>query len=103
MDTKKGALLVPQRAVSELQGAYLVGVVGADNKVDIRPVVTGERVGSLWIIDKGLNPGEKVIVEGLAFVKPGMTVVAKPAPPEAAEKEPATAAASPASPPPAGH
>ena len=96
METKKGALLVPQRAVSELQGAYLVGVVGSDGKADIRNVKVGERIGSLWIIDKGLNPGEKVIVEGLAFVKPGMTVNAKPAPPEGA-------AATPPPPPPAGH
>jgi membrane fusion protein, multidrug efflux system len=98
METKKGALLVPQRAVSELQGAYLVGVVGADGKADLRPVQPAERIGSLWIIDKGLQPGEKVIVEGLAFVKPGMTVNAKPAPPE--EAAPATA---PKPPPAAGH
>ena len=96
METKKGALLVPQRAVSELQGAYLVGVVGSDGKADIRNVKVGERIGSLWIIDKGLNPGDKVIVEGLAFVKPGMTVNAKPVPPEGA-------AATPPPPPPAGH
>jgi membrane fusion protein (multidrug efflux system) len=82
METKKGALLVPQRAVSELQGAYLVGVVGADGKADIRNVKVGQRIGSLWIIDQGLNPGDKVIVEGLAFVKPGMKVNAKPAPAE---------------------
>jgi len=97
LETKKGALLVPQRAVSELQGAYLIGVVGADGKADIRNVKVGERIGSLWIIEKGLNPGDKVIVEGLAFVKPGMTVNAKPVPPEGA-------AAEPSSPPPAtGH
>ena len=82
METKKGALLVPQRAVSELQGAYLIGVVGADGTADIRNVKVGERIGSLWVIDKGLNPGDKVIVEGLAFVKPGMKVNAKPAPAE---------------------
>jgi membrane fusion protein, multidrug efflux system len=96
METKKGALLIPQRAVSELQGAYLVGVVGPDGKADIRNVKVGERIGSLWIIEKGLNPGEKVIVQGLAFVKPGMTVNAKPAPVEGAEPAPPP-------PPPAGH
>ena len=57
-ETKKGALLVPQRAVTEVQGKYLVAVVGADNKVDIRPVKAGERVGTLWVIDEGLKPGE---------------------------------------------
>jgi membrane fusion protein (multidrug efflux system) len=97
METKKGALLVPQRAVSELQGAHLVGVVGADGKADIRNVKVGERIGSLWIIEKGLNPGDKVIVEGLAFVKPGMTVNAKPAPAEGATP------ASPSPPPATGH
>jgi membrane fusion protein (multidrug efflux system) len=56
--TKKGALLVPQRAVTELQGSYQVAVVGADNRVDIRPVKAGERVGSLWVIDDWLKPGE---------------------------------------------
>ena len=96
METKKGALLVPQRAVTELQGTYMVGVVGADGKAELRPVQTGERIGSLCIIDKGLQPGEKVIVEGLAFVKPGMTVKATPA--AAEESAPA------ATPPPAtGH
>jgi len=97
METKKGALLVPQRAVSELQGAHLVGVVGTDGKADIRNVQVGERIGSLWIIEKGLNPGDKVIVEGLAFVKPGMTVNAKPAPAEGATP------ASPSPPPATGH
>jgi len=97
METKKGALLVPQRAVSELQGAYLVGVVGADGKADIRNVKVGERIGSLWIIEKGLNPGDKVIVEGLALVKPGMTVNAKPAPAEGASPAP------PSPPPATGH
>ena len=65
-----------------------MGVVGADGKADIRNVTPGERIGSLWIIDKGLNPGEKVIVQGLAFVKPGMKVNAKPVPPEGAEPAP---------------
>ncbi len=79
LQTIKGVLLVPQRAVSELQGSYQVGVVGADGKADIRVVQPGERVGSLWIINKGLMPGDKVIVEGLSRVKTGQPVVIKPA------------------------
>jgi len=85
-DIKKGALLVPQRAVTELQGFFQVAVVGQGDKIDIRPVQTGERSGSLWIIEKGLSAGERVVVEGLQKVKPGMVVSPKPA------AEPATSA-----------
>lgn len=81
--TLKGALLVPQRAVSELQGTYLLAVVGSDGKVDMRPVQVGERFESMWVIEKGLKPGEKVIVEGLQKVKQGMTVMTKPFAPQA--------------------
>jgi membrane fusion protein (multidrug efflux system) len=80
----KGALLVPQRAVTEIQGKYMVAVVGADNKVEIRPVTVGERIGSDWIISKGLQPGDKVIAEGTQKVRQGMTVNPKPFAPEAA-------------------
>jgi membrane fusion protein (multidrug efflux system) len=73
-DTKHGALLVPQRAVSELQGAYQVNVVDADNKVHIQPVRVGERSGSLWIIEQGLEPGQRIVVEGLQRVRDGMLV-----------------------------
>ena len=59
IDTQIGALLVPQRAVTELQGRYQVAVVGPDNKVDLRWVKVGERAGSLWVIDEGLKPGEQ--------------------------------------------
>jgi membrane fusion protein (multidrug efflux system) len=76
--TKKGALLVPQRAVTELQGSYQVAVVGIDNKVSIRPVKVGARVGTQWIIDEGLKPGEKVVAEGIQRVSAGMTVDPKP-------------------------
>ena len=79
-EIKKGALLVPQRAVSELQGGYRVAVVGADGKAEIRAVEPGERVGDLWVIDKGLRPDENVIVVGLQFVQAGMAVNARPAP-----------------------
>jgi RND family efflux transporter MFP subunit len=76
--TKTGALLVPQRAVTELQGSYQVGVVGEDNKVEIRPVKVGERVGSEWIVDEGLKLGEKVVAEGVQRVSGGVTVNPKP-------------------------
>lgn len=75
---KKGALLVPQRAVTELQGVYQVAVVDKDNKIDVRQVKPGERVGSLWIIEQGVKPGEQVVVEGILRVKEGMTVIPRP-------------------------
>ena len=78
LKVRKGALLIPQRSVAELQGIYLVAVVGPDNKVDVRPVQVGERIGSAWLIEKGLQPGEKVVAEGIQKVKPGMTVIPKP-------------------------
>ena len=78
IETQQGALLVPQRAVNELQGRYQVAVVGPDNKVELRWVTVGERTGSLWVIDEGLKPGERVIVEGVQKVKAGMTVTPKP-------------------------
>ena len=79
MDLKKGAILVPQRAVSELQGSYQVGVVGADNKVTIKVVKPGPVEGTLWVIEEGLKPGDRIIVEGLQRVKSGMTVNPKEA------------------------
>jgi RND family efflux transporter MFP subunit len=75
----KGAILVPQRAVVETQGLYSVMVVGADNKVSIRPVKTGERVGQMWILTEGVKPGERVIVEGIQKAREGSTVNPKPA------------------------
>ncbi|MEQ8151544.1 MAG: efflux RND transporter periplasmic adaptor subunit [Smithellaceae bacterium] len=75
---RKEALLVPQRSVSEVQGKYMVAVVGTDNKVDIRPVKTAERIDNLWIILDGLKPGERVVVEGIQKVRPGMPVTPKP-------------------------
>jgi membrane fusion protein (multidrug efflux system) len=76
--TKKGALLVPQRAVTELQGSYGVAVVGADNKVSIRPVKVGDRIGPLWVIEEGLQPGERVVAEGTQKVRPDAVVNPKP-------------------------
>ena len=74
--TQNGALLVPQRAVIELQGSYQVAVVGSDNKVSIRPVKVAERVGKLWIVTDGLKAGEHVIVEGVMKVRDGAPVKA---------------------------
>ena len=65
LDTKAGALLVPQRAVQELQNLYSVAVVGGDNKVAFRNVKVGPRVDTLWVIEEGLKPGEQVVAEGL--------------------------------------
>lgn len=75
---RNGALLVPQRAVTELQGSYQVAVVDHDSKVNIRTVKVGEPVGSRWIIAEGLNPGERVVAEGVQKVRSGMRVNAKP-------------------------
>ena len=73
-----GALLVPQRAVSELQGGYQVAVVGADNKVDVRTVMVGDRVENRWIITSGLNAGDRVVVEGVQRMRTGVHVNPKP-------------------------
>jgi membrane fusion protein (multidrug efflux system) len=79
MDVKKGAILVPQRSVSELQGSYQVAVVGPDNKVTIKVVKTGPLDGTFWVIEDGLKPGDRIVTEGLQRVKTGMTVVPKEA------------------------
>jgi membrane fusion protein (multidrug efflux system) len=73
-----GALLVPQRAVSELQGGYQVAVVGADNKVDVRTVAVGDRVDNRWIVTSGLNAGDRVVVEGVQRMRTGVHVNPKP-------------------------
>jgi len=73
-----GALLVPQRAVSELQGGYQVAVVGADNKVDVRTVTVGDRVDNRWIVTSGLSAGDRVVVEGVQRMRTGVHVNPKP-------------------------
>jgi membrane fusion protein (multidrug efflux system) len=78
LETKAGALLVPQRAVQELQNLYSVAVVGADKKVAFRNVKVGPRVDTLWIIESGLKAGEQVVAEGLQSVRDGMEVRTKP-------------------------
>ena len=77
-DILKDAVIVPQRAVSEVQGSYQVGVIGADGKAEIRPVKVGARTGTDWVISSGLKAGEKVVVEGLQKIRAGAAVVAKP-------------------------
>jgi len=81
--TETAALLVPQRAVTEVQGGYQVVVIGEDDKASIRPVTVGARSGTMWIIEKGLKPGERVVVEGLQKISEGHAVSAKPYEPPA--------------------
>ncbi len=75
---QKDALLVPQRAVSELQGGHQVAVVDDDNKVSIRTIHAGNQIGNQWIVTDGLKPGERVVAEGVQKVRPGMQVKPKP-------------------------
>jgi RND family efflux transporter MFP subunit len=75
---QQDALLVPQRAVAELQGGYQVAVVDGENKVSVRTVQVGERVGTQWIIAHGLKRGERVVVEGAQRLRPGMQVNPQP-------------------------
>jgi membrane fusion protein (multidrug efflux system) len=86
VDTKAGALLVPQRAVQELQGIYSVAVVDSGNKVGFRNVKVGPKVDTLWVIEDGVREGDRVVVEGLQRIQDGMTVSAKAAPAQATEK-----------------
>ena len=75
---QQNALLIPQAAVNEQQGSYLVAVVDKDNRVSMRPVQVGQRTDTMWVIDGGLKPGDRVIVEGQQNLRPGMTVQTKP-------------------------
>jgi len=79
---QKNALLVPQRAVSQLQGSYQVAVVDGESKVSIRRVQLGEQAGGEWIVTDGLKAGEHVVAEGVQKVRPGMEVKTKPYTPE---------------------
>jgi membrane fusion protein (multidrug efflux system) len=92
-DMKKGAMVIPQEAVNELQGNYQVVVVDADNKAHIRPVKVGERIGALWEVTDGLKPGDKVIVQGWQKVREGSPVTSKewtPPPAQSPSPEPST-------------
>jgi membrane fusion protein, multidrug efflux system len=99
-EVKEDAVLIPQRAVQEIQGLHSVMVVKSDSTVEQRMVKAGERVGNLWVVQSGIKPGEKIIVEGIQRVKPGLQVKANPekvqeaasgdaktAPPESAPKD----------------
>lgn len=84
LETKPKAMLVPQRAVQEMQNLHSVAIVSADNKIAFRNVKVGQRVDSLWVIEEGLQDGDRVVVEGLQRIRDGITVTAKPAPAEPA-------------------
>lgn len=79
VSTLTGALLVPQPAITELQGNYQAAIVDSANKVDIQTVKVGDRIGSLWVVNEGLKPGQRVITRGLQKIRPGMLVNPKPA------------------------
>jgi membrane fusion protein (multidrug efflux system) len=79
---RKGAILIPQRAVQQLQSVQTVYTVGPDDTVEVKPVTPGDRVGNSWIIEKGLQPGDRVIVEGQQKVRPGSKVTAQKAGPQ---------------------
>ncbi len=97
-DMKKGAMVVPQEAVTELQGNYQVAVVDQNNKVSIRPVKTGERIGALWEVTDGLKPGDRVVVQGLQKAREGSTVTVKEWTPPADKTAAATPTSSPSAP-----
>jgi membrane fusion protein (multidrug efflux system) len=77
IDMKKGAIVVPQEAVNELQGSYQVAVVDENNKCSIRPVKMGERIGAMWEVTEGLKAGDKVVVEGIQKARDGAQVTVK--------------------------
>jgi membrane fusion protein (multidrug efflux system) len=102
-DVRKNAILVPQRAVKELQATFSVAVLGEGDKISMRTVKPGDRIGSLWVIESGLAAGETIVVEGMQKVREGVvvkpTVVAiedKPAAAPAAAPAASSAAAAPA-------
>jgi membrane fusion protein, multidrug efflux system len=77
-NTQPGALLVPQRAVSELQAGFVVAVIGSDNKAHIQAVTMGQKIGDMWIVNSGLKAGDRVVAEGVTKVREGMEVKPKP-------------------------
>ena len=90
IDMLKDAIVVPQRALKDLQGTFQIAVVKADDTIEMRTVQAGPTYKTLWVIDKGLKSGETIVVEGLQDIREGSKVIAKPAP------TPAAASASPA-------
>jgi membrane fusion protein (multidrug efflux system) len=87
---KSGVFMVPQRAITELQGVRTVYVVNKEGAVEARTVTAGERLGSLWAIEKGLTAGDRVIVEGIQRVQPGMKVNVKTEPEPQPQPQPTT-------------
>jgi membrane fusion protein (multidrug efflux system) len=85
---KSGVFLVPQRAITELQGVRTVYVVGKEGTVEARTVTASDRLGNLWAIDKGLAAGDRVIVEGIQRVQPGIKVNVKTVPEPEPQPEP---------------
>jgi membrane fusion protein (multidrug efflux system) len=77
IDVRKGAILVPQRAVQELQGQYMVSIAAPDDTAQVRALEMGPRIGSLWLVNKGLDPGDRVILEGAQKLRPGAKIVPK--------------------------
>lgn len=96
VDQKQGAILVPQRAVSELQGIYNVAVLQSDDTIEIREIKAGRRIGNLWVVDSGLAAGERIVVEGVQKVRQGVKVKAETVRIEDTSPAPAPAAAAPA-------
>ena len=88
-EVRRSAILIPQRAVNELQGIYQVAVIGPGNVAEVRPVQLGARIGSMWIVNSGLAAGERVVVEGFSRVKNGAPVSPKEAPSVVTEAAPA--------------
>ena len=77
-ETVRGALLVPERAVQDIQGTYQVAVVGSDDRIALRTVKMGQQLDGLWVVNEGLKPGERVVTQGLQKVRDGIVVSAKP-------------------------
>ncbi len=89
-DDMTNAVLIPQRAVNELQNLFLVAVVLPGNTIELRNVTVGPQVGPLWVVTSGLRAGEHVVVEGIQKVQPGMVVTPEPFVPPAADQPPKT-------------
>lgn len=85
--TQKDVILIPQRAIIEVQGLHQIMLIDKDNKVSVRPIKTGERIGSDWIVISGLSAGETVLVEGQQKVRPGGIATPIPYKPSVQEKE----------------
>jgi membrane fusion protein (multidrug efflux system) len=78
VDERKDAIVIPQKAVQQLQSMQTVYTVGPDNKALVRAIVTGSRSGEMWIVEQGLKAGERIIVEGQLKVRPGAAVQPEP-------------------------